>query len=393
VSDRAVVAHSVVVYLPMSENWIHTQIARVEKYRPLVLTKRAENLDAFSVAPQGGEVVAAYGHPLGRVWQKLGHRASRVYPAHAAAVRRHRPRLLHSHFGHGAIADLPLRRRFRLPQVVSVYGADVWRLGHQSVWRVRYRELFREANLILAEGSAMKRRVEDLGCPAARVRVHHLGIDLARIPFRARRPHDDGTRRVLMAGRAIEKKGMIHGLEAFARAARVVPEARLTVMTWGEASYKQDLMAALRQAADAAGIAGRITWLGLEPYDVYLRIVQDSHVFLVPSVHARNGDAEGGCPVTAIELSASGMPVVGFAHCDIPEVVLDGTSGHLAPEGDVASLSEKLTHVLANPLAWPSLGRAGRTHIEAEYDASRQGQRLEAIYDEVLAAGENQHGH
>jgi len=385
-SHRPWIAHSVVVYLPMSENWIWTQISGHRRYRPLVLTKRGENLDTFAIDANQGEVVAAYSGPLARAMQKMARRWSDHYPVHRRAIERRSPILLHSHFGKGGWEDLPLARRFDLPHVVSVYGADIWRLGKTEEWRQRYDELFASADAFVAEGGAMKRRMIELGCPPEKIHVNHLGVDLAKIPFRPRAPDTDGKIRCLMAGRAIEKKGMIYGMRAFANVARRRPELECVVMTWGEAAYKQRLIDELKACADENGVGGRVTWLGLRPYDEYLELIRTSHIFLVPSVIAENGDAEGGCPVTAIELSASGMPIVGFRHCDIPEVVLDGRSGRLAEERDIDGLTDLLDEVIARPDDWAAMGRAGRAHMEAEYDAASLGSRLEDIHDAVLNA-------
>ena len=111
-----------------------------------------------------------------------------------------------------------------------------------------------------------------------------------------REPDADGTIRCLMAGRAIEKKGMIYGMQAFANVAARRPELRCVVMTWGEAAYKQRLIDGLKRCAEERGVADRVEWLGLRPYEEYLEIIRSSHVFLVPSVIAENGDAEGGAP-------------------------------------------------------------------------------------------------
>ena len=46
-----VVAHSVNPYLPNSGSWIYHQIRFLESFRPIVLTKRTENLDQFPIAP------------------------------------------------------------------------------------------------------------------------------------------------------------------------------------------------------------------------------------------------------------------------------------------------------------------------------------------------------
>jgi len=47
----------------------------------------------------------------------------------------------------------------------------------------------------------------------------------------------------------------------------------------------------------------------------------------------RDGDCEGGAPVSLIEASASGIPVVSTVPCDIPQEVKDGLTGRLLPEG------------------------------------------------------------
>ena len=68
-------------------------------------------------------------------------------------------------------------------------------------------------------------------------------------------------------------------------------------------------------------------------------------------------------------------------HADIPEYVVDETSGLLAGEGDVEGLADRLTALFQDPSRWPAMGRSGRAHVEAHYNAGRQTQALEAIYD------------
>ena len=100
---------------------------------------------------------------------------------------------------------------------------------------------------------------------------------------------------------------------------------------------------------------------------------------------AADGDAEGGCPLTVIELSASGMPVLGSTHCDIPEAVVDGKGGFIVPERDARALHERMEHLVLHPEIWAEVGRAGRAHIEREYNQKNQPAKLEALYDRLLS--------
>ena len=65
--------------------------------------------------------------------------------------------------------------------------------------------------------------------------------------------------------------------------------------------------------------------------------------------------------------------------------VIDGESGLLAPEKDREALTEILRKLLTTPESWAQMGRRGRQHVEREYDARRQVQRLEEIYDELVS--------
>ena len=85
-----------------------------------------------------------------------------------------------------------------------------------------------------------------------------------------------------------------------------------------------------------------------------------------------------------IEMSAYGMPIVSTFHCDIPEVVLDGKSGFLVPEKDTKGLAERLEHLINHPELWEPMGRAGRKHIEEEFNIVKQSVKLEEIYDSLL---------
>jgi colanic acid/amylovoran biosynthesis glycosyltransferase len=331
-------------------------------------------------------IVPAHPGPVAHLYQNLMRRwLAPHYPAHIAAVERYRPSILHSHHAHRAFADLGLRRRHDLPQVVSTYGADVWRYAMREGWPGKFRRLFAECARVLAEGPAMAAKLEELGCPTDMIEVLHLGVDLDAIRPRKRRPDDDGTVRFLMCGRPTEKKGMLYGARAFALLARRHDRTRLTVIGTPTTGEHRAVVREVRRALAQGGCRDRVTWLGQQPFDEYMRLTREAHIFLSPSVLAADGDAEGGCPLTVIELAAAGMPVVGTDHCDIPEAVLDGESGFIVPQRDVEALAERMEHLVLHPEIWPEMGRAGRAHIEREFDRKRQAAKLEALYDRLLS--------
>ncbi len=382
--DLPVVAHSVIPYLPKSGSWIYAQIRALSRYRPIVVTKRIENLDSFPMSPIYSRSQLS---PLNQLYQRFCRRWVRGYfPFYRRALVENRARLLHSHFGDWGYADIPLKQDLAIPQVTSFYGADIWMLSRDPRWRERYRHFFAVCDRFLVEGNAMRNKVIDVGCPGEKVRVHHLGVDLERIAFEPRRPESDGEVRFLIAGRAMEKKGHEIAIRAFAEVYRHHRNARLGIMIIAHGRKEQDRLARLRQTIRECEIDAAVTLQGFQPYQQYLEALRRHHIFLAPSVHAADGDAEGGAPVTVIEMSASGMPVIGSTHCDIPEVLAQGESGLLVPEGDSEALAEAMARLVTEPGAWLGYARAGRAHIEREYNVKRQGAALEHVYDEILGA-------
>src|SRR5690606_22119020 len=104
----------------------------------------------------------------------------RYAPRHLVRTARElRGEILHSHFGNIGWANLDAAREAGLKHVVSFYGMDVNHLPMRDPrWRGRYAELFSAAERVLCEGPNMAAAVVKLGCPAEKVRVHHLGVDV-----------------------------------------------------------------------------------------------------------------------------------------------------------------------------------------------------------------------
>jgi colanic acid/amylovoran biosynthesis glycosyltransferase len=297
--------------------------------------------------------------------------------------RRTGARVVHSHFGHVGWGDADGARRLGAAHVVTFYGHDLSLPQREPAWGARYHEMFERAALVLAEGSHMAARIAALGCPPHKLRVHHLGVRVGDIRYVPRRWTPGTPLRVLIAASFREKKGIPYALEALARLRRDVPVEVTVIGDAGEQpAFVAEKTRILRTIAERR-LDGCVRLLGYQPHAAVFEQAYRHHVFLSPSVTASDGDTEGGAPVTLTEMAATGMPIVSSRHCDIPEVVHDGVTGLLAAERDVDGLVERLRWLVASPDAWRPMLDAGRRHIEAEYDAERQGTRLAALYHDA----------
>lgn len=380
--ERPVVAHFVFPYLFRTGSWIHSPLINMKRYTPIVVTDRTENLEIFPFSPVYSYSDVGYARKLALALRERRPRG--LCPAFFWRVlHKRRARLLHAHFGPVGVDLLDIRRRGDLKLVTSFYGYDVSLLGRDPLWRAHYRRLFTEGHAFLAEGNAMRRSLIDLGCPPDKAIIHRLGVPLETLPFVVRQPDESREVRVLIAGRFREKKGIPDALRAIERAHRRCPNLRGTLVgdSAGEAGDEEEKREILGLVENLRGV---VSWIGFQPYTAFTKILLDHHIFLSPSLTARDGDSEGGAPVAIIEAEATGMPIVATTHADIPEVVVPNESALLSPERDVDGLAKHLEHLATQPKLWEAMGRRGRRHVEAQHDTRVQTGRLEDIYDAVL---------
>lgn len=385
--EKPTIAHFVSQFLFLTGSWIYTQLINLKSYRSFVLTLELENQEQFPF-----EDVYCYSQPVkgNRLWQIA---MRKVYEAvtHSQVhyftdvILTQRTRLLHAHFGTEGYYRLGLQQKVSLPLITTFYGADMSKLPNtKPKWRKRYRFLFEVGSLFLAEGPYMAQALVDLGCPPQKVRVQHLGVDMQRITFKLRQIQKGEPVRILMASSFREKKGIPFGIKAFARAVCKFSNMELRIIGGAITANDHRLMTHCRRLALNEGVADKVNFLGYLLYKDYLNEIDSAHVFMAPSIRASDGDTEGGAPVSIIEASAAGMPVIATYHCDIPNVIIDGETGLLVPECDIQTLTEAILMLADSPDSWIVMGKAGRNRVEKEFNVIKQVLRLEKIYKEFI---------
>jgi colanic acid/amylovoran biosynthesis glycosyltransferase len=386
------VLHFIPHFLPVTQNWIYPQITLVPGVCSAVLCNRIIGANGFPLN----------GRPLWRRylnvtdWLPRGPKPFRAvrrivnFTTSAAALRHARlwkPEIIHAHFGPTGWETLSLRKVLPAPLITSFYGFDAWELPTTNPeWRERLLQLFAEGDLFLVEGPAFRQRLVDLGCAYDKIKVQKLGIDIAVRKYR----HRDFTSsvRIAMVGRFIEKKGLVDGLAACAKAS--ASGVNLTVTIVGDDLYYapggrriRDQLLAIAQSPE---IANRVHFKGHLSHDETLKVLADNDILLCPSKHnCATGDAEGGLPVVIIEAMALGLLCVGSRHCDIPQAIIDGTTGYVFEEGNVEQLAQLIERISCSPGRALPIVNAARRHVEQNFNQSSLLPKLGKIYRETAA--------
>lgn len=87
-----------------------------------------------------------------------------------------------------------------------------------------------------------------------------------------------------------------------------------------------------------------------------------------------------GISNTVVEAQSLGRPVVGFDVGGMSEAVCDGTSGFLVPDGNVATMVERLVALATEPGLLERMGHDGRGFVRDRFDARQMARRTARAY-------------
>ncbi len=208
----------------------------------------------------------------------------------------------------------------------------------------------------------------EMGLPGERVVVKPNFVDPA--PERVR--EGDGSY-ALFIGRISPEKGVHTVVEAW----KDVPDLPLRIVGTGP------MEPALRAAVEAAGLRGRVEFLGHRSPEEVAGLLLDARMVVFPSVWYETFGR------VAVEAFAAGVPVIASRLGSMAEIVTDGETGlHFQP-GDAHDLATKVRWAESHPAEWRRMGQRARTRFESVFTAERNYDRLMEIYRMTLARSEN----
>lgn len=373
-----VVTHSVWSWLPVTMNWLHSQVSGLTDMQTCVISRDIVNQEMFPIECHA----FVRGKSRRFVLRNLHRLGVRSIPGeYTSLLRNKNADILHSHFGDRGWSDIPLARKLDIPQFVSFYGLDVeYLVNRRNIWKKRYSELFREAQKVLALGPVMSSKLLALGCPEEKIKIHHLGVNVHEMGYRQRFVNiESDVLRVLVAASFREKKGIPIALEALSR---IQKDIRMHITLIGDTDNssrsnreKEKILETIRRCK----LEGSVSMKGYQPYKTVIDESYKNHIFINSSVTAADGDTEG-TPVVLMDMMASGIPVISTYHSDIPEIIRNGKDGWLAREGDVSDLERVIRRCVENVESWSGVARSARDRIEKNFNNIVQAKRLSEMY-------------
>lgn len=291
----------------------------------------------------------------------------------AAAFRRHRITVAHSHEFSMAVYGGWVSWRLGVPHVITMHG------GQYYAGRLRRR-------LALRAAIGLSSRTVAVSQMLARHLSRNLWIRRSRIDtipngVRAAAPDLSSVRDelglnanqqlIVAIGNLYPVKGHRYLIDALARLAGGHPGIHLAIAGRGPL---EDELSAL---AGAHGLADRVHLLGLRR-DVS-EILAAADIFVLPSLSE-------GLPLALLEAMFARRPIVATDVGEVAVALAQGDAGLLVPPGDAGALAAAIDGLLRRPAAARALGERACARAAAEYDVSNMVRRYADAYRAALAS-------
>jgi colanic acid/amylovoran biosynthesis glycosyltransferase len=286
--------------------------------------------------------------------------------------------IVHCQFGTQGYRGM-LFRKINAPEaklITTFRGYDISGFVRKKGINI-YNKLFKTGDFFLANCEYFRQKAIEIGCDRNKILVHRSGLDCDRFIFIPRHFPSDDRIRIATTGRLVEKKGIEYVIRAVAKQLKITPNLEYNIIGDGE------LKAKLQQLIDELGVGQTVHLLGWKNEREIIEILNKSHIFIAPSITAKNGDRDA--PINVLkEAMAMGLLVISTYHGGIPELVEDGVSGFLVPERDADAIAEKLNYIIEHPEQWETMGSSGRDRVGTSYNLDKLNDELVEIYQRIL---------
>jgi glycosyltransferase involved in cell wall biosynthesis len=170
---------------------------------------------------------------------------------------------------------------------------------------------------------------------------------------------------LIMSARLAREKGIDRALQALALLKQRAVSARLSILGEGPDEER------LRQLTKELELEDRVQFLGF--VEDVPEVLRKGWAFVFTPTHGE------GTSLALIEAMALGMPCLAFDTPAMKEVILNGETGYLLPDGDITGLADRLQQLLADSELRHRLGAQAKARAESHFDLSRVAEEVEAL--------------
>jgi glycosyltransferase involved in cell wall biosynthesis len=288
------------------------------------------------------------------------------------SLKKHNIDVVLVEYGIHAHHILPAIKKTNLPLVVHFHGYDAT-VREIIKKHNNYKELFKYASKVIAVSTVMENQLLSIGCPREKL-VYNANA--AQSDFFNIEPSFK-LNQFISVGRFTNKKAPYYTILAFKEVLVEHPNAKLLMCGDGV------LLEMCKNLVKYYQLENQIEFLGVISSDQLGGLLENSLGYIQHSITADNGDMEG-MPISVLEASASGIPVISTFHAGISDVIEDGVTGLLCKEHDVTGMGQNIIKLLDDIELAKKMGQEGKARIKSHFSFKKHIDGIQQLLEESI---------
>jgi len=290
--------------------------------------------------------------------------------------------LLHVHYAvpHAVCAVLAKQMvGDRLKVVTTLHGTDITVLGHDEALKEIIRLGINQSDAVTAVSNDLLQETRRLLSIDRHIDLTYNFVDSRTYYPRDVRKHRldyaQPHEKILMHISNFRPVKRVHDVvDIFRKVLREVPSKLLFV---GEGPDLHKIHCQVKEA----GLTDKVFFLGKQ--DDVAHVISLADVLLLPSEKESFG-------LVALEAMACGVPTVASDAGGLPELIVHGETGYVAPIGDTESMARYAIRLLTDPLLYKEMSEACIRRAREQFDNEKITDQYEQIYYRVLGLENSQ---
>ncbi|WP_413531709.1 glycosyltransferase [Empedobacter brevis] len=178
-------------------------------------------------------------------------------------------------------------------------------------------------------------------------------------------------------GRMTETKSPLNLIRAFKIVVDQFKDAKLIMAGDGE------LMKEVKELIEKLDLYDNVKLPGWITKEQQLYYYKESFCYVQHSVVSSTGDKEG-TPVSILEASGAGLPVVSTYHAGIPDVIFNNESGFLVQENDIVGMGNYMLKLYKDRNLARKFGETGKTIVTNEFSLKKHLFIVESLINKAI---------
>lgn len=281
-----------------------------------------------------------------------------------------------------AFFGIAMKLRRNVPLVYTFHGASLILAKKNRIFRTVLKVLLRFPDLVTVNSSFTASLVREF---SSKVKIEIIpfgsSVDSAfkLVENQTKKEvsvKDEKRKKVLFAGRLVERKGV----EYLIKAAAILKEKRsdFTVEIVGDGPLFKDLNK-LNEELETCDCVKFRGFVSDEELDTAYKT---SYIFVLPAIYDRNGDTEG-LGVVLVEAVQRNIALIASNVGGIVDIVKNEETGLLVPEKDEKALAEAIERILDDDKLYTKIVSEASKHIDSYFSWDRISKKYEEIYKDL----------